>query len=185
VDATIVPSSGTKQYTFQAPDTFSSGGGLWGINNGVNNGTTLQMGTIIGADSNGDGGIFTYSAASGTKMIPVPPYSDPGGINNLGQVVGVYRDSSYVPHGFLYTPGAKSPVTILDVPGLTAGAWILLSSINDAGWIIGTYNTDGGAGDSHCLLYKPPYTEPILFDSIGSVSCAGWSSALGTITPRS
>lgn len=70
IDATIVPSSGTKSYTFQADVTMSNAEELVGINNGVNNGTALQMGTVLGYDLSGN--IFTYSPAAGTAIVPAP-----------------------------------------------------------------------------------------------------------------
>ena len=174
VDATVVQSSGTKHYNFLSPVTVSADGWPAGINNGVNNGTGLQTGTVLNYDSD-NGTIYTYSPTAGTTIIPLPftvwP-QNPIGINNIGQIVGSYYDSSYVPHGFLYTPGAKSPLTILDVPGLSVDDNIWFTSINDAGWIVGLYNSEGdGWGDNHCLLYKPPYNYPILFDSFGGVGC--------------
>ncbi len=174
VDATVVQSNGTKYYTFKAPVTASACDWPVGINNGVNNGTGLQTGTVLCYNGD-DGTIYTYSSTAGTTTIPLPfsvwEWSNLA-INNLGQIAGSYFDSNDVPHGFLYTPGAKSPVTILDVPGLSANDFIGFTSINDAGWIVGLYNSAGGGwGDNQCLLYKPPYNSPILFDSIGDVSC--------------
>ena len=60
------------------------------------------------------------------------PASPKPGINDAGQIVGDYRDSSDGIHGFLYSGGA---FTTIDVPG----AQHLASGINDAGQIVGSY----------------------------------------------
>jgi probable HAF family extracellular repeat protein len=61
------------------------------------------------------------------------------GINNAGQVVGSYVDTSNVEHGFLLAGGTYSP---LDVP---AAASTQANGINDAGTVIGYSTTSGGA----------------------------------------
>jgi photosystem II stability/assembly factor-like uncharacterized protein len=174
VDARIVPSSGVKNYTFQAPVDINDGG-IAGINNEVNNGAGLHMGTEIGPLTNsGEGGFgpgiimsacgvndtFIDSPLNSDTPIPLPAMAwnecaGVNGINNLGQVIGYDNAIG----GFLYTPGAKP--SLITLPG---GIWP--SSINDAGWII-------GMSDSGCALTKPPYKRHsmILFDSIGSYGC--------------
>lgn len=52
VDARVVPSTGVKQYNFQASVEIDDGG-IAGINNGVNNGATLPMGTLVGPTTGG------------------------------------------------------------------------------------------------------------------------------------
>jgi probable HAF family extracellular repeat protein len=170
VDATIVPSRGVKQYTFQAPVEIDDGG-IAGINNAVNDGTQLTMGTLVGpANADFDGqdpfsicqtsGNFIDPPVKGNASIPGLSYYCTGvsGINNLGQVIGIASTGSSNPFGFLYTPGAKQPLTLLPVD-------FYPSSINDAGWIVGVSADDG------CELIKPPYTTPIPFYYIGPFTC--------------
>lgn len=57
----------------------------------------------------------------------------PGGINNLGQVVGAYFDGSGVEHCFLLTSGVYSTI---DYPGAIATA---CAGINNLGQIVGSY----------------------------------------------
>lgn len=56
------------------------------------------------------------------------------GINNSGQIVGYYSDSSFNTHGFLLSGGAY---TTIDFPGATG---TLLVGINNAGMAVGNYS---------------------------------------------
>jgi probable HAF family extracellular repeat protein len=64
-------------------------------------------------------------------------YTCPTSINNKGQIVGTYGDSSTDQHGFLYSNGT---FTTIDEPGYSG---INLNGINDSGVIVG--DGDGGA----------------------------------------
>jgi photosystem II stability/assembly factor-like uncharacterized protein len=211
VDATVVQSSGVKQYKFQAAvPSGPSVAIMGGIANGINDGTTMHMGPVVGFDYNAWNGFVDSSYSSGNWPYPARVYplpSPPGGlcanvddcdgpsmtqlaINNLGQIVGSYYDASYiqnldaglvgVKHGFLYTPGAKQPWTILDVrPDANAEEiWNWPISINDAGWVIGTYMEqldEPPDPPQRCVLWKPPYKTPYIFDSFGGVAdCGAW-----------
>jgi probable HAF family extracellular repeat protein len=61
------------------------------------------------------------------------------GINDLGQVVGAYYDSSVAVHGFLYSGGSY---TTLNAPSSTLTE---AQGINDAGQIVGQYEDSSGA----------------------------------------
>ena len=71
------------------------------------------------------------------------------GINDLGQIVGGYSDSSGA-HGFLYSDGTYT--TIDDALGTSTIAY----GINNAGQIAGQY-TDS-SGTLHGFLATPPAT---------------------------
>ncbi|HUJ31646.1 MAG TPA: PEP-CTERM sorting domain-containing protein [Candidatus Acidoferrum sp.] len=80
--------------------------------------------------------------------------STASGVNNLGQVVGSYRDGASGPElGFLYSNGQ---FTTINVPGSTA---TYANGINDLGDIVGSYITSttlsGGVtvNTSHGFLY--------------------------------
>ena len=60
------------------------------------------------------------------------------GINNAGQVVGDFEDSSGVIHGFINTGGT---FTTLDVPGASD---TFAFGINDAGQVVGNFGTSSG-----------------------------------------
>ena len=71
------------------------------------------------------------------------------GINDAGQIVGVYCDSSGTPHGFLYN-GSTSTYTTIDDPLGTKGTAAF--GINDAGQIVGYYVDSSGV--DHGFLYS-------------------------------
>src|SRR6266849_2362906 len=70
------------------------------------------------------------------------------GINDAGQVVGVYDDANRHGHGFLYSGGT---FTTLDDPLGTGGT--SARGINDAGQIVGEYFVAGSA-HAHSFLYS-------------------------------
>jgi probable HAF family extracellular repeat protein len=108
--------------------------------NDMNNGKLIngpgQMGTVIGTYQAAVGGpIYGFQNVTGTcSNITVFGSTDtePWGINNAGQIVGYFEDSSGAHHGFLLTPG-QNPVQI-DYNG---GGQTYLFGINDAGQIVG------------------------------------------------
>ena len=69
------------------------------------------------------------------------------GINDAGQIVGYYLDSSGVPHGFLYSNGTW---TTLDDPSAVNGT--IADGMNASGQIVGSYN--GSSGYVHGFLYS-------------------------------
>ena len=158
---------------------------LTGVANGVNNGVfatgqAVGVSYTNGAWSDGVGFLWTPSKTSTTGGSTPLAYGTistiPFSINNLGQVVGYYRNlSTDIGHGFLYTPGQG--FTNFDIAG---AMWTELYSINDAGWILGAY-----AGEdyvAHCILYKPPYTTPIVYDDPGAACSSTGLNGLGQIT---
>jgi probable HAF family extracellular repeat protein len=90
---------------------------------------------------------FTVTAPTYTFMV-IDPSSSIGtlatGINNVGQIVGYYGDSTGG-HGFLYSGAVY---TIIDYP-LAGGTNAY--GINDAGQIVGYYS-DGSTGQTHGFL---------------------------------
>jgi probable HAF family extracellular repeat protein len=202
VDATIVPSSGVKDLLFSTPVVIPGLSGLYvngGGANGINDGATLQLGPAVGLGNNG-GFVYTSFSSSGwpypagVSDLPNPPNgfvgNDPGpsAINNLGQVIGSFYDSNYddngFVHGFLYTPGSKSEYLTLDYPESSPCSF--LTSINDAGWVAGVWQDTSQDNQfcgnwnnpQHCLLWKPPYTSAISFDSFGGVANCGQVNGL-------
>ena len=67
--------------------------------------------------------------------VPGATMTQPLGINNSGQIVGFYWDSSFQSHGFLDVNGT---FTNVDVPG---SAWSEATGINNQGDIVGVYQT--------------------------------------------
>ena len=96
--------------------------------NGINN-----SGQIVGETGN-DG--FLLSGGNYTTLdVPGSTFTQPVGINDAGQIVGVYGAGSN--HGFLLSGGAYST---LDVPGAT---YTQPNDINDSGQIVGYYVSSG------------------------------------------
>src|SRR5688500_15623139 len=67
--------------------------------------------------------------------LPGAIYTQAYGINSSGQILGLYEDSSFTFHGFLFDNGA---FTTIDVPGAIFTAAF---GINASGRIVGTYST--------------------------------------------
>jgi uncharacterized membrane protein len=59
-----------------------------------------------------------------------------GGINNIGQIVGVYLNPDFTAHGFVFTP--TTGFATLDDPNATSGSESI--GISNSGQIVGTYN---------------------------------------------
>lgn len=72
----------------------------------------------------------------------------PNAINNSGQVVGTFTDSAGASHGFLRSADGTS-LTVIDVPGATSTAAV---SINNGGWVAGSFVTAGTVAGS---VYSP------------------------------
>ncbi len=84
------------------------------------------------------------------KFITIPikgsTYAAADGINDSGLVDGVYYDSNFVAHGFLWHDGVFQKV---DYPG---AAYTILYSANNRGVIIGAYGD--ASGKEHAVLYS-------------------------------
>jgi len=85
-------------------------------------------------------GYLAFSALVAAQSYQTATVDVPGatatvacGINDKGQVVGAYTDSSGQIHGFLDSGGA---FTTIDIPGAAGTA---ACGINDSGQIVGTF----------------------------------------------
>jgi len=85
---------------------------------------------------------YTYTALD----VPGATATYGYGINDAGQIVGVYFDMDATAHGFLLDVAGS--YTTLDVPGAVL-TWPL--GINDAGQIVGMYRNDP-AGANHAFV---------------------------------
>src|SRR4051794_3755750 len=79
---------------------------------------------------------FLYSNGGMINLTPFARFGGASGINNAGQVVGTFQDSTGPLHGFLYSNGRTTDLG-------TFGGNFALSGINNAGQIVGT--SDGNA----------------------------------------
>jgi probable HAF family extracellular repeat protein len=69
------------------------------------------------------------------------------GIDNAGDVVGTYTDSSGRSHGFLY--GSQGVLTTIDVPGSTE---TFVNGINNLGTIVGSFTSS--VSGTHGFIYE-------------------------------
>jgi probable HAF family extracellular repeat protein len=101
------------------------------------------------------------------------------GINNVGQIVGYYIDSSGTSHGFIYNAGAYTTVDDAAVTSSGSRTGTFLNGINAQGEIVG-YSWNGGSSDHQGLTvtlpkliaftassveYYVPGTTPVVLDS--------------------
>jgi probable HAF family extracellular repeat protein len=111
---------------------------------GINNRGQI-VGLYLVVDSGGahylgfldDGGIFSTLDVPGNGGRGYASFTSPEAINDHGQIVGFYGDTSGR-HGFLYEGGVFST---LDVPGASE---TLAHGINNHGQIVGEYIDSGG-----------------------------------------
>jgi probable HAF family extracellular repeat protein len=73
--------------------------------------------------------VLNFPASTGTQAF---------GLNNNGQVVGVYTDSSNATHGFVYTVKTKIFQSIDDPNGVGT---TIVNGINDKGVLVGFFGT--------------------------------------------
>jgi probable HAF family extracellular repeat protein len=96
------------------------------------------------------------------------------GINASGQIVGGYRGSDNLIHGFLLSGGSY---TTFDVPGSTSTSG---TGINNSGQIVGSY--DANAGRHGFLLSGGTFTN---IDVPGAIGTEAWGiNASGQIVGR-
>ena len=148
------------------------------VANGINN-----LGQIVGTyyDSNGLTHGFLYSngtyttlddplAVSVSQVVSRFSGTQATGINNLGQIVGVYFDSSNVSHGFLYSNGTYTTITD-PLVGSSFPYGTTVSGINDAGQIVGQY--EDSSGYTHGFIASLPLTIYAVTDTGGTYLNAG------------
>jgi probable HAF family extracellular repeat protein len=102
---------------------------------------------------------FLYSG--GTYSTIDPPgsiSSNPGGINDLGQIVGTYEDDNFHWHGFLYSSGKYITIDAI------GSIYTYVSGINDSGQMVGSYEDSSSHFHGYLLksakssFHPPHYT---------------------------
>jgi probable HAF family extracellular repeat protein len=90
--------------------------------------------------------LSSWAFAQVPVVVPVPDAVETAvsGINDAGDVVGRYTDSSDIDHGFLWQGGSFTPI---DVPGADTS----VSGINDAGAVVGRYTDSSGTVHSFII----------------------------------
>ena len=118
-EANSINNSGQIAGTYTTPSHLGNPGVTWGfIGDPINGYTTLPLA----------GAQFTIA----------------NGLNDAGEVVGNYLDSSGRQHGFFATEPSYA-VTPLNYPGAN---FTIANGINNAGTIVGLFSNDGGNDDS-------------------------------------
>lgn len=131
---------GAPSYTYTL---LSFPGSLDTIASGINPGATTSKMEIVGAYS-GTGAFVAH--VSGTKTfretyegVKYPRDASPIDINDLGQIVGDYLDSSGVYHGFELS---DKKFTTIDVP-FAGATGTNADAINNSGEIVGSWSDSG------------------------------------------
>lgn len=111
---------------------------------GINN-LGQVVGFVINDPAGNPTGFLDTGGAFTTINFPGTSYTTATGINDSGEIVGGYRDSSRG-YGYLFTPNGV--YLSLNVPGSTS---TMASGINDLGQVVGTFSNSTG---SHSFLYS-------------------------------
>jgi probable HAF family extracellular repeat protein len=119
--------------------TFQISGAAYVFPIGVNSHSEV---TIEEIDTSGNLHCYTGSGSSVSELnYPGASQTACVGINNTGQIVGTYVDSSGANNGFAYDPATSDFYTI-DYPGM-ADTWI--SGITNGQTLVGYYEASSGA----------------------------------------
>jgi uncharacterized membrane protein len=129
--ATIDAPGGTSTWATDIDDS----GRIVGISFGVINATSSVRGFL--RDTKGAFTPIDAPAAPPPTGRPELPTTRPFGINNLGQVTGLFTDADGV-HSFLLDEGVFTTIDVPDAVGST-----LAFDINDHGRIAGAYDIEG------------------------------------------
>jgi probable HAF family extracellular repeat protein len=129
--------------TFDVPSSFNS---IASFVNGISN-----TGLIVGQYNVG-GSYFSFLDSGGVfTTLPQPlggDRIDATGVNDIGQIVGQYRNTSMGSSGFLYSGGVFTAINdpFAKSPGTTTA-----NAINDSGVIVGTYTDNSNV--THAFKY--------------------------------
>jgi hypothetical protein len=114
-------------------------------------------------DGNGSHGFLLSHGQYTTIDDPNGLNSVVTGINDRGQIVGSYGDSSGAVHGFLLSHGQY---TTIDDPNAFSSTFV--HGINDSGQIVGVYDDARGFGFSHGFTATPTQGSNMLLANGGT-----------------
>jgi hypothetical protein len=152
---TKTPGAPSYTYTLLSfPGTFYTYAS--GINPGVTSSKTEIVGGYSAADGEGEAGFLAH--VSGTKTVAEaykavnyphePLFQQADRVNDSGEIVGIYVDSSGVTHGYKQSGGK---FTALNVPFAGAeGTWT--EGLNNSGEIVGGWEDSDGNGHGLTLI---------------------------------
>ena len=128
---------------------------------------------------------FSYNTGTGSLvLLSYPNGTSTGawGINNAGQIIGTYQDTSGTSHCFIYYNGNYTP---LPAPSESVGG-AFCSGINNVGQIVGSYNDSQGMGHgfiatpSALLDPVPTNTDPVGLLNGPAVGNTDWLAQLAS-----
>jgi probable HAF family extracellular repeat protein len=131
-----------------------------------------DAGQITGSfnDSSGRQHGFLYSGGTCTTIDPPDSNGNviADGINDSGQIVGAYTGTDGIEHGYLLSGGTY---TTIDVPG---SSFTAAYGINNAGQIVGQFNTDRAhgyllSGGTYTTIDVPDST----FNNVAAINATG------------
>jgi probable HAF family extracellular repeat protein len=138
-----------------------------------------NTGQVTGYSTTADGSIhaFRYTAGTMADLGTFPPYYTYGiSINAGGDVAG--NIETYVGGqvgAFLYSGGALHNLADLLGPGGAAWSQLIVTHMNDSGWIVGYGAINGG---THGFLARPVPPCPVDFNGDGQVNIADFLAFL-------
>lgn len=170
----------SSAYTFTI---FDFPGSLATYGGSLNLGATASKQEIVSeyaatpSSTAGRGFVLDLSSSKGVVTEAFSPVNYPGsvstsaeGVNDSGQIVGLYTDSSGVLHGWELSGGQ---FTAINVP---SSGWTAAEGINDAGDIVGSYYLGGTlgfeySGGTYTTIQVPnaEYTEPVGINNNGDI----------------
>ena len=112
-------------------------------------------------DSLGTYTTLTYNTPDGQNPASITVAT---AINDLGQIVGYYRDSNLNYHAFVYSGGAYTTIDDPQNGGRFAGAFA--TGINDASRIVGYYGDDNG---EHGFIAAPNFLQAAACYRLGTL----------------
>jgi len=142
---------GSPSYTYTL---FSFPGTLTTFANGINKGATTSKIEIVGSQGQGGFlvGVSEKKTVSEKYQVVNPPHAAEqfatNDVNDAGQIVGGYVDSSGVSHGYERS-GAK--FTTIDVP-FAGATGTSAFAINNSGEVVGGWTDSGGATHAFTLI---------------------------------
>jgi uncharacterized membrane protein len=140
------------EFTQISADVIGTGGAVTGINNRDEISGQVRLPGAFHVPG------FLFDLHRGTETVldvPGTNWTEPGGLNDKGEVVGRYMDANTDTfHGFLWRSGTFN---VIDFPGAT---FMIPRAINNRGQIVGSYSMNNDLGDTHAFFMSSDNSLP-------------------------